>query len=203
MESQITISQEPKYTITWLISHILFVFGIAVILAIVVNCIDYFASQRVSNGMLQNVCYIPLSAALPYSFGVICLTCLSLMLIEIRFRKSVSMLQYGLTAMAVALFYLLLLAMTEKMPFFLAYTIVSAMTIALIGMFVKGLIDNKNAVRLIIVILLAEYIIMFILTQIGSMALLIGSLLLFSILAIIMYFTLKIKVDNNEIIMNK
>lgn len=97
MELQTTTSQEPKYTITWLISHILFVFGIAVILAIVVNCIDSFASQRISNGLLQRVSYTPLSNMLPYCFGVICLTCLSLMLIEIRFRKSVSMLQYGLT----------------------------------------------------------------------------------------------------------
>ncbi|MDE7407962.1 MAG: cell envelope integrity protein CreD, partial [Muribaculaceae bacterium] len=126
-------------------------------------------------------------------------TSLVLMLMEISFRKHINYIQYGLIALALALFYLLLLAMAEKMPFGLAYAIASVMTTGLIGMFAKGLMLSIKAMTLITAALVAEFVIMFILIQLGSVALLVSSLLLFVLLAVTMYFTLKLKVENKEI----
>ena len=101
--------------------------------------------------------------------------------------------------MALTLFYLLLLAISEKMAFGWSYVIVSVMTIGLIALFIKGITQNMQAVCLTAGILVVEYGLMFILIKMGTMALLIGSLSLFVIIAIAMYFTLKLKVENEEL----
>jgi inner membrane protein involved in colicin E2 resistance len=56
---------------------------------------------------------------------------------------------------------------------------------------------------LITAILVAEYALMFVLIKLGSMALLVGSLSLFAILAVAMYFTLKLKMKNGELTLEK
>ena len=122
------------------------------------------------------------------------------MLVEIAFRKSINYLQYALIAMALTLFYLLLLAMSEKLAFGLSYAIVSAMTIGLIALFIKGITKNGKAVGLSSGILIVEYGLMFLLIKLGSMALLVGSLSLFLLIALAMYFTLKLKVENDELV---
>ncbi|WP_144487845.1 inner membrane CreD family protein, partial [Bacillus pumilus] len=77
---------------------------------------------------------------------------------------------------ALCLFFLLLLAMAEKMPFYIAYAIVTVMTVGLIGTFVKGIMAYTKAVVLTAGILIVEYGIILLLLYMGSMALLIGSL---------------------------
>ena len=73
------------------------------------------------------------------------------------------------------------------------------MTVGLIGTFVKGIMGKMKAVLLTVVILLVEYALILLLLYMGSLALLIGSLSLFAILAVAMYFTLKLKVINSEL----
>ena len=99
------------------------------------------------------------------------------------------------------LFNLLLLAMSEKMSFWIAYVVVSIMTIALISCFVMGLTKNKKAAILSTGILAVEYGLILVLVYMGSMALLIGSLSLFILIAVSMYFTLKLKVENEELVL--
>lgn len=123
------------------------------------------------------------------------------MLVEVAFRKGINYLQYALIGMALTLFYLLLLAISEKLAFGWSYAIVSVMTIGLIALFVKGITQNLKAVGLSTGILVVEYALMFILIKLGSMALLIGSLSLFLLIALAMYFTLKLKVENEELIL--
>ena len=89
--------------------------------------------------------------------------------------------------------------MAEKMPFYIAYAIVTVMTVGLIGTFVKGIMAYTKAVVLTAGILIVEYGIILLLLYMGSMALLIGSLSLFVITAIAMYFTLRLKVIDREL----
>ncbi|MDE5688132.1 MAG: cell envelope integrity protein CreD, partial [Paramuribaculum sp.] len=126
-------------------------------------------------------------------------TSMSLILVELAFRKDINYLQYALIAMALTLFYLLLLALSEHLAFGWSYAIVSVMTIGLIAMFIKGITQSIKAVGLTICILVVEYGLIFVLTQMGKMALLIGSLSLFIIIALAMYFTLKLKIENEEL----
>lgn len=199
MEDNSAIYRQPKYTMSWLGLQTLFVLGIAFVLALVAGGIDSFAYGRVESGLLHDARYTLLSQSIVYCFAVIAITSISLVLIEVAFRKSINYLQYALIAIALTLFYLLLLALSEHLAFGLSYAIVSVMTIGLIALFIKGITQNIKAVSLTVGILVAEYALIFVLVKLGRMALLIGSLSLFIVIALAMYFTLKLKVENEEL----
>lgn len=199
MEIQNPPVKQPRYTMQWLGLQTLFVIGVAVIFALVACSVDSLAVSRAGQNLLDGATRTLVSNSTGYCFAVTAITLLSLTLIEIAFRKPVNYLQYGLTGCALCLFFLLLLAMAEKMPFWLAYAIVTVMTVGLIGLFVKGIMARRKAVALTVGILLTEYALILLLLYMGSLALLIGSLSLFVILAIAMYFTLKLKVVDREL----
>lgn len=201
MEDDSEIYYEPKYTMRWLGLQSLFVVGVAFFLALIASGIDSFASGRVNTGTLDGARYTLLSQSIVYCFGVIAVTSLSLMLVEVAFRKRINNLQYALIGMALTLFYLLLLAISEKLAFSASYAIVSVMTIGLIVLFVKGITQNMKAVWMTAGILVVEYALMFLLVNLGSAALLVGSLSLFALIALAMYFTIKLRVENEELIL--
>lgn len=176
MEENPKIYREPIYTMRWLGLRSLYVLLAAFLLALVAGGIDVFASGRVESGLLHSARYSLLSQSIVYCFGVIAITSISLMLVEVAFRKGINYLQYTLIEMALTLFYLLLLAISEKMAFGWSYVIVSVMTIGLIALFIKGITQNAKAVGLTTGILVTEYGLIFILIKMGTMALLIGSL---------------------------
>lgn len=192
---------EPKYTMRWLGTQALFVLGVSFVLALVASGINTLAMSRLEDGLLNANNYGFVTNSITYCFAVIAVTSISLLLIEVAFRKEINYLQYGLIGCALCLFNLLLLAMAEQMPFQVAYIIVALMTIALISCFVWGMIKNKRAVLLTAAILTVEYGLIFALVNMGSMALLIGSLVLFILIAVAMYFTLKLKVENEELVL--
>lgn len=201
MEKIEEIYSEPKYTMRWLGLQTLFVLGISFVLALFAFGIESVAIRRNNSGLLTSESYMYISESLTYSFAVMAVTLLSVMLIEVAFRKGINYLQYGLIACALCLFNLLLLAMTEQMPFFIAYIVVALMTIALISCFVMGLTKNVKAVLLSAAVLTVEYGLLLVLVYMGSMSLLIGSLSLFILIGVAMYFTLKLKVENEELVL--
>lgn len=201
MEENYEVYREPKYTMRWLGLQTLYVLGISIVLALIASGLDGFALGRQESGLLPGNRYEYVSQSIAYYFAVIAITSISLMLIEVAFRKVINYLQYGLIGCALCLFNLLLLAMSEKMSFWIAYVVVSIMTIALISCFVMGLTKNKKAAILSTGILAVEYGLILVLVYMGSMALLIGSLSLFILIAVSMYFTLKLKVENEELVL--
>lgn len=193
--------REQRYTMRWLGFQSLFIIIVALVLAAIVGIVDTCASGRRDSGLLTEDSYSLVTSSTSYCFLVIAITLFSLMLIEVAFRRSINYLQYALIACSLTVFHLLLLAMSEHMPFWLAYIIVSLMTIGLILWFVYQLMRERKAVILTGSILTAEYAIMVILLYMGSMALLVGSLSLFALIAVAMYFTLKLKVENEELVL--
>lgn len=190
----------PRYSMNWCGTRVICLLGMALILALVASWIDGFASLRVSEGLLTDTRYTLVSQSIAYCFATISITTMSLLLIEIAFRKEINYFQYSLIDLALILFYLLLLAMSEKLLFGASYLIVSIMTIGLISLFIKGITQNIKAVGMTAVILSVEYALIFVLISIGSMALLVGSLSLFILLALAMYLTLKLKIEDNELV---
>lgn len=194
------IYSEPKYTMRWLGLQSLFVLVISIVLALIDSGLNGFALNRQETGLLSNLSYNYLSQSITYCFAVLTITLASIMLIEIAFRKVINYLQYGLIGSAIALFNLILLAFAEKMPFWCAYVLVSVMIIGLISCYIFGLTRNAKALCVVASLLSLEYGLIFILAYIGSMSLLIGSITLFVLLAVAMYLTLKLKVENEELI---
>lgn len=190
----------PRFTVGWLGARLLYTFAVALFLSLFASAIESFASSRVADKLLQDACYILLSQSVAYCFGIILITCISLILIEVAFRKTINYLQYSLIALSLTLFYLLLLAISEHFRFVVSYIIVSVMTVALIALFIKGITQSFKAMSLTAVILSVEYGMVLVLIMLGSMSLLVGSLSLFLLLAIAMYFTLKLRFEDEELV---
>lgn len=131
--------------------------------------------------------------SIKYAVLCILLTFAAFFLIETAHKKNVHPFQYGLIGLALVLFYLLLLSISEYTGFNIAYIIAAVATISLIGWFVKGILDSGKLSLFLSTLLLLVYVYVFTILQLQDYALLFGSIGLFLSLAAIMYFTRKIR----------
>jgi inner membrane protein len=128
-----------------------------------------------------------------YAMLCILLTFAAFFLIETAHKKSAHPFQYGLVGLALILFYTLLLSFSEYTGFNTAYIIASLATIGLIAWFVKGILQSGKATTILSVVLVLVYSYMFSLLQLQDYSLLLGSIGLFLTLAVIMYFSKRLK----------
>lgn len=201
MEENFNIIPAPKYTMRWLGNRVIIACVFALIMCVLGISIGGFASMRVDNETLSKSGCDLVQNALAYCFALVGITSMTLILAEVAFRKEMNYLQYILIDCALTLFYMLLLSMSELMPFWAAYAVAAIMTIGLIVWFVNGITASPKAVKLIGAVIVAEFALMFLLINLGSLALLIGTLSLFALIAVAMYFTLKLRIENGELIL--
>jgi inner membrane protein len=97
--------------------------------------------------------------------------------------------QYLLVGLALAIFYLLLLALSEHIGFALSYGVAAAALVALITAYLAGATANRFATIAIGAALASTYGILYVILLSEDYALLFGSLLLFVILAALMIAT--------------
>ena len=95
MEETNEFYKEPKYTMRWLGLQTLFVLGISIVLALIASGLDGFALDRQESGLLPGNRYEYVSQSITYCSAVIAITSMSLMLIEVAFRKGINYLQYA------------------------------------------------------------------------------------------------------------
>lgn len=127
-----------------------------------------------------------------YAILLIGFTFLAFFLIETIRGGRVHPFQYVLIGFALCIFYVLLLSISEFLRFSAAYIIAALSTAGLIMVYTLGLFRKKLFSILVGAILLFLYGFVFILVQLEDLALLIGSIGLFLILALVMYFSRKI-----------
>lgn len=127
-----------------------------------------------------------------YAILIILLTFTVIFFTEIMEKTRIHALQYLLVGLALCLFYSLLLSMSEHIGFNMAYLVASVLTITLVGGYMLGIIKRKKPAFIMVGLLSVLYIYVFILIQLETFALLAGSLGLFVILAMVMYFSKKI-----------
>ena len=96
------------------------------------------------------------------------------------------------------MFYTLLVSTSEHIGFTPAYIISALMTTLLITFYMVGILKIKKTAFTIGGLLACLYAYIFFLIQLETYALLVGSIGLFVILAIIMYFSQKINWYNNQ-----
>lgn len=97
--------------------------------------------------------------------------------------------QYLLIGLALATFYLLLLALSEHVGFAMAYTIAAAALVALITTYIAGATSNRRAAGWIGTALATAYAVLYVILLSEDYALLFGSLLVFAVLAALMLAT--------------
>ena len=126
--------------------------------------------------------------AMKYSFLIILLVLVSIFLVESIARCKVNIVQYIVTGLSLCLFYLLLLSISEYVTFGWSYMIAAAMTTVALGSYFYGFLRSQVALAFTGTVA-CLYGFIYILLQMETGALLAGTIALFIILCVIMYFT--------------
>lgn len=127
-----------------------------------------------------------------YALMFIALTFVVFFFVEVLTRKKIHPIQYLLVGIALILFYSLLLSISEQLNFAIAYLLASIGTIGLIVLYAHSIFKNKSQTAILGSILIILYLFLYVVLQLEDIALLIGSIGLFVILGVIMYFSRKI-----------
>ena len=133
-----------------------------------------------------------------YALMFIALTFVVFFFVEVLTKKRIHPIQYLLVGIALILFYSLLLSISEQLNFAIAYLIASFATITMITVYVHSIFKNKTQTGILATILGILYLFLYVILQLEDVALLIGSIGLFIILGIIMYFSRKINFYKQE-----
>ena len=132
-----------------------------------------------------------------YSALIILLTFVSLFLTELIKKQRIHLFNYVLIGAAMVVYYTLLLSFAEQIGYNYAYLLSSAATISLIAVFTASLLKNKNVAILFATILSVFYGFIFTIIQLEELSLLFGSIALFIVVALMMYFSRKINWDKH------
>jgi inner membrane protein len=135
--------------------------------------------------------YLQNTRAVKYGILIILLTFVAVFFMEMVRKNSVHPFQYLLIGLALVLFYSLLLSLSEILGFAPAYLISAAMTAVLISIHLSSIFRSTKQGWLVGALLAILYGFIFMLIHMESYALLAGSLGLFVILALMMYFSKK------------
>jgi inner membrane protein len=132
-----------------------------------------------------------------YALLIIALTFISLFLTEVIRKQRIHIFNYILIGVAMIIYYSLLLSFSEQIGYNWAYLVASISTIGLVVGFIASLLKNKMAALLFAFILAVFYTFIFVIIQLEDLALLIGSIALFIIVGVLMYFSRKINWDRH------
>jgi inner membrane protein len=112
-------------------------------------------------------------------------------LIELILKRKIHPIQYLLIGFALCMFYLLLISLSEHIPFDFSYLISTVSVIAVILVYTASIAGKKIITLIMGFLLTCLYGFLYITLQLEDYSLLMGSLGLFVILAVIMIFTRK------------
>ena len=133
--------------------------------------------------------YLKTDRAIKYGFLFISLTFVGFFLFEMLKKLAVHPIQYSLVGAALALFYLLLLSFSEHIGFGAAYVLSSSACVALIGFYVSGILHSARHGLGFGAMLTLLYGMLYGLLSADDYALLMGSILVFGLLAAVMVMT--------------
>ncbi len=136
--------------------------------------------------------YVLTDRATKYALLFIVLTFVCVALTEVLARRRVHPVQYTLVGLALALFYLLLLSLSEHITFGAAYAAASAACVGLLGFYARHMLGSTRAGAVFGAGIAVLYGALWSLLQMEQTALVIGSLLLFTMLAAVMVATRRV-----------
>jgi inner membrane protein len=128
-----------------------------------------------------------------YAILFISLTFAAFFFIEIKNRFNIHLVQYALVGIAICVNFVLLISLSEYIGFDYSYLISSGATILLITFFINTFLQSYRLTFKISLMLILLYSFIYSLLQLKEHALLVGSIGLFIIVAIIMYYSKNIE----------
>ena len=124
-----------------------------------------------------------------YAVMTIALTFLIFFLVEILNGRKIHPFQYALVGLALCLFYILLVSISEHSNFNLAYSISTFAIVSMITLYSLSIFKVRKLTILMVITLIGIYGFLFVTLQLADYALLMGSVGLTLILGVTMYFT--------------
>ena len=123
-----------------------------------------------------------------YGMLIICLVFVAGLLVEFVTQRQIHVVQYAIIGLSLTLFYSLLTAFSDIIPFGWSYLIASTMTTIALTLYYRGILKHKSA-WILGGFISIMYVTNYILLQMETHSMLAGSLLLFVLLSVMMYFT--------------
>ena len=130
--------------------------------------------------------------SIKYALLFICFTFIVFFFVEVLRKVFIHPIQYILVGIALVVFYTLLLSISEHLSYNSAFIISAIATLLLIIGYVKAILKSNQLTMLLGGILSILYAFIFVIIQLQDYALLIGSIGIFIILGLVMYFSRKI-----------
>jgi inner membrane protein len=127
-----------------------------------------------------------------YGVLIILLTFISLFLVEITQKVRIHPFQYILIGAALIIYYTLLLSFSEYIGYNFAYIVSSIATVSLVSLYARTFLPSNKLVALLLALLIIFYTFVFIIILQQDFSLLLGSIGLFVIVSLLMYFSRKI-----------
>lgn len=124
-----------------------------------------------------------------YGVLMVALLFVALFLFEILAGLRLHALQYLLVGLALATFYLLLLALSEHIGFAPAYGVAALAAVALVAVYAAAVLASRRRALLLALLQAAAYGVFYVLVRSEDLALLMGAIVLFAALATVMWLT--------------
>lgn len=113
----------------------------------------------------------------------------AVIMVEMKTGADVHPVQYGLVGAALAVFFLLLLSLSEHLPFAAAYVLASAMSTALLGWYGRAILGSLAAGGAMSAGVASLFGLLYVILGREDTALLMGSFVIFGLLAALMWVT--------------
>ena len=151
---------------------------------------DYFKGEDVGFSVFQPVdLYSSVERSIKYGVLFVVLTFVSVLCLELATGIRFHFVQYGVTSIALVLFFLTLLALAEHVGFTLGYVAAAVVLTGMIGLYAYGSTGNRRLAIAAFGSLAALYAVLYTLLGLESFALLVGTVVLLGALAMLMRVT--------------
>ena len=156
------------------------------------SALDYSDSMFGVNFFRAIDTYSLNTRAVKYSILFLAVPFLTLFLFEIFSKKRIHPVPYLLSGIANIIFYLLLLSLSEQMPFFTAYLVAAFGVTVMMTLYSRSLIPSWNKSWYMGLVVIVSYVLLYAVLNAESYALLIGSIGAFMVIGLVMFLTRKL-----------
>ncbi|MDR3139351.1 MAG: cell envelope integrity protein CreD [Treponema sp.] len=136
--------------------------------------------------------------AVKYAVLFLIVPFLTLFLLEIFTKHPIHPVPYLLSGIGNAVFYLLLLSLSEQIPFYAAYLAAALAVTILLTLYSRSLLPSKNKSWYMGLVVTVSYVLLYAVLNAESYALLIGSVGTFLIIALVMFLTRRLEWYSHE-----
>lgn len=133
--------------------------------------------------------YLQSERSVKYGMLFIGLSFVTFFIFEVIMKLPIHPIQYALVGFAIAVFYLLLISLSEHIDFFIAYCIASICCSVLLLSYLRFVLAGFKQATIFSAILLILYAVLYVIISAEDLALVMGAFLTFASLAIIMFTT--------------